>query len=116
MVEFHIWQADFITEITDTPLVSKLAAYQANFSSLAVNQRHELINLDPVSKTLVNVFDGTRDQDELLDYLTQCVAKGALVLEENRRKIKETEMINDALEAAMEKALPTLASSAMLVG
>jgi methyltransferase-like protein len=116
VVEFHTWQADFVTEISKTPLASKLAAYQANNGSLVVNQRHELVKLDPVSKELVKVLDGTRNRDELLEYLAQCVAKGALVLEESGRKITETKKIKDTLEAAMEKAMSTLASSALLVG
>jgi methyltransferase-like protein len=116
VVEFHTWQADFVTEISKTPLASKLAAYQANNGSLVVNQRHELVKLDPVSKELVKVLDGTRNRDELLEYLAQCAAKGALVLEESGRKITETKKIKDTLEAAMEKAMSTLASSALLVG
>jgi methyltransferase-like protein len=116
VVEFRTWQADFVTEISKKPLVGKLAAYQTNNGSLVVNQRHELVKLDPVSKELVKVFNGTRDHDELLEHLTQCATEGALVLEENGQKITETKKIEDALEAAMEKALPTLASSALLVG
>lgn len=116
VVEFHTWQSDFVTEISEIPLVSKIAACQANNGSLVVNQRHEIVKLDPVSKELVKILDGTRNHDELLEYLTQCAAKGALVLEENGRKITETKKIKDALEAAMEQALPTLASSALLVG
>ena len=115
MVEFNTWQADFVTEISTTPSVSELAAYQANNGPMVVNQ-HELIKLDPVSKELVKILDGTRNHDELLEYLIQCAEKGALVLEENGRKITETKKIKDALEAALEKALPTLASSALLVG
>jgi methyltransferase-like protein/2-polyprenyl-3-methyl-5-hydroxy-6-metoxy-1,4-benzoquinol methylase len=116
VVEFHTWQADFVTEISKTPMVSKLAAYQANNGPLVVNQRHELIKLDPVSKALVKTLDGTRNHVELSEYLTKCAVEGALVLEENGRKITETKKIKDALEAAMEKALTTLASSALLMG
>ena len=116
VVEFHTWQADFVTEISKTPLVSKLAAYQANNGPLVVNQRHELVKLDPVSKELVKILDGTRNHDELLEYLIQCAAQGGLVLEENGRKISEAKKIKDALEAAMKKALLTLASSALLIG
>jgi methyltransferase-like protein len=116
VVEFHTWQADFVTEISKMPTVGKIAAYQANSGSLVVNQRHEIVKLDPVSKALVKVLDGTRDHDELLEYLTQCAAEDEFVLEENGQKITETKKIKDALEAAMEKVLPTLATSALLVG
>ena len=116
VVEFHTWQADFVAEISTTPLVSKLAAQQANNGSLVVNQRHEIVKLDSVSKELVKVLDGTRNHDKLLDHLAQCAANGALVLEENGRKMTETKKIKDALNVAMEKVLPTLASSALLVG
>jgi len=116
VVEFHTWQADFVTELSSKPLASRLAAYQANNGSLVVNQRHELVKLDAVSKELVKALDGTRDYDKLLEYLTQSAAEGTLVLKENNRNITETQKIKDVLLVAMEKAMPTLASSALLVG
>jgi methyltransferase-like protein len=116
VVEFHTWQADIVTKGSKLPMVSKLAAYQASNGPLVVNQRHELVQLDPVSKELVKALDGTRDREALMEYLTQCVANGALVLEENGRKLEETEKINDVLETALENSLLTLAKSALLVG
>jgi methyltransferase-like protein/SAM-dependent methyltransferase len=115
VLEFHSWQADFVTELSDKPLASNLASYQANNGSLVVNQRHELVKLDPVSKELVKIMDGKLDHDKIIEHLMESVANGVIILEENGQKIAESKKIKEVLELAIDKLLPTLLSSALLV-
>ena len=116
MVEFHTWQADFVTEVSERPRVSKLAVYLNRQEQPVVNQRHEPVNLDPVARQLVGILDGTRDRAALLNCLTKLVEDGTLIVRENGDRLKNAEQIQDALAKALEQALAKLVGTALLVG
>ena len=68
-------------------MVSPLAAYQARHGLPIVNQRHEVINFDPISKELLKVMDGHKNHKAILDHLVKRAADGTFVLEENDKQI-----------------------------
>jgi methyltransferase-like protein/trans-aconitate methyltransferase len=115
VVAFHTWQADFVTEISDKPRVSKLAAYLRTKERAVVNQRHEVVNLDPVSKQLVRILDGTKDHTALLKRLNELVEDGTLVVHQDHKRLTNGERVQDALAEALEQALAKLAGAALLV-
>lgn len=116
LVEFHTWQADFLTEVSERPRVSPLAAYLGGQDRPVVNQRHETVNLDLVSKELVCVLDGTRDHGGLLKRLDELVANGSLVVREDSKRLKEGTKLRSALKEILEQTLVKLAGAGMLVG
>lgn len=77
-VEFHTWQADFATQAGLRPKVITTAAYQAKHGMPVVNQRHEPVSLDLVSKEIIKLADGTRTKKELFDALNEAANTGAL--------------------------------------
>lgn len=115
VVEFHIWQADFATEINEKPRVSKLAAYLNSKERSVVNQRHEVVNLDPVANQLVRILDGTRNRDELRRCLTERVQDGTLVVRKNDTRLTDDGQLKSALTEAIEQTLAKLAKAALLV-
>jgi hypothetical protein len=56
VVEFHTWQADFTTQVSEKPKVSKLATYQVEQKWSVTNQRHELVHLGPVDEQLIPIL------------------------------------------------------------
>jgi methyltransferase-like protein/trans-aconitate methyltransferase len=115
VVEFHTWQADFVTALSEKPLASSLAAYQANQGLPIVNQRHESIDLDPISKELLKVMDGTRNYETILNYLADRAMDGTFVLKKDGKRISGETKLRHALETAMEDLCQKLAKWALLV-
>jgi len=116
VVEFHTWQGDFVTEVTDRPAVSELAAYQARGGGHMVNQRHEVVPLDPVARQLVSVMDGSRNRDGLVRHLVERVRDGTLTVHQDGNPITDSAQIENSLRAVMDQVLPKLARAALLVG
>lgn len=116
LVEFHTWQADFVTKVSEKPRVSRLAAYLSGQDRPVVNQRHETVNLDLVSRELVCVMDGTRDHAGLLKRLDEIVEDGSLVVREDSERLKGGTKLRSALKEILEQTLVKLAGAGMLVG
>jgi methyltransferase-like protein/2-polyprenyl-3-methyl-5-hydroxy-6-metoxy-1,4-benzoquinol methylase len=116
VVELHTWQGNFITEVSDRPVVSELAAYQARNGSYVANQRHEPVTLDPVTQQFVSVMDGSRTHDDLMRHLVERVHNGTLTVHQDNDAITDPAQIESSLRAVMEQALPKLAKAALLVG
>ncbi len=115
-VEFHTWQADFITEISEQPKINKFAAYLASQNQPVVNQRHEIVNLDPVAKQMIRILDGTKDRTTILKFLCKLVEDGTLVVRQNNNILKNIKQIEDTLKETIEIVLTKLAKTAMLIG
>jgi len=116
VIEFHTWQADFVNNVSEQPKVSKLAAYQNGREQSVVNQRHEIVSLDPMTKHLIPLLDGTCDRVTLLEHLSELVENGTLVVSENGNPLTNSEAIRHVLAKAIEEALAKLARSALLIG
>jgi len=115
LVELHTWQGDFTNEITPCPKTSRLSQYILAKRGFTVNQRHAPVHLDPVSIRLIPVLDGTRDHDELMNYLMSSVDEGKLILKKDKEPLNEREQLSRGLKEAMEKSFIKLSKSAMLV-
>lgn len=114
-IEFHTWQADFVTEVSEQPMASPLAAYQARHDLPITNQRHECVNLDSVSKELLKAMDGHRNHRAILDHLVKRAEDGAFALEETDKQISGKNYLRHALKSTMEEIMRNLAKSALLL-
>ncbi len=115
VVELHTWQADFATAVGEQPMASPLAAYQARHGLPIVNQRHESVALDLISKELLTVADGRKNHETLLEHLVARVIDGTIVFEKNHQPISEESQLKHALGNDMESQLRYLANTALLV-
>ena len=116
VVELHSWQAHFVTEPSDRPRISELAAYLLGQGQPVVNQRHQLVNLDPPTLHLCRILDGTRERKALVAHMTELVEAGSLVVRLDGDPLTDPRQIEDALANGVEHALANLAGAAMLVG
>lgn len=113
--EFRTWQANFVTNISDRPRVSKLAAHQITMGASVTTQRHETVNLDIVGRQLVPILDGTRDHQVLLRHLRMRVSEGIIVLTRDGQRLTDKDVPGEALEQALDKTLDKLAKAALFV-
>lgn len=115
VVELHTCQADFVTAVSANPMTSPLAAYQADHGLPIVNQRHESIEVDPLSKELLKAMNGTRDMKTLLAYLTRKGFAGAFTLKKKGMPVSGEENILHALEACLGGLVQNLANLSLLI-
>jgi len=115
-VEFHTWQADFVTEVSERPSVSRLASYMAGKGQFVVNQRHESVHPDPIAMQLLRLLDGTLNRAALIKRVKELVDDGTLVVNEDGDSSANAEKTKTDLSEAVEEGLAKLAANALLVG
>jgi methyltransferase-like protein/ubiquinone/menaquinone biosynthesis C-methylase UbiE len=102
VVEFHIYEAPFQSAVTDRPVASLVARYQATTDLPVTSMRLTSFAMsDPVLRQLLPLLDGSRDHEQLLGELGTRLPAEALA-GFGAEQLKE--------------ALGTLAEYGMLVG
>ncbi len=115
-VELYTWQDEFVTTLSKQPLVSDLVVYQAVENQSVVNQRHESISLDPVTRQMLPFLNGINNQVDIFKELEKSVATGDLTISQNDEPGNDSESIRKIVQKAMDKSLAVLADSRMLIG
>jgi hypothetical protein len=106
LVEFHVYSAPFVTEVSDRPEASLVARYQARNSMFITNLRHELIKIEGLSYYLLPFLDGSLDRAALLELLKQGETEGVIELQPSSP---------GTLAEVLEAGLRSLANAALLV-
>ena len=115
-VELHISPPQLTNKVSERPAVSRLARYQLEGGEWAVNQSHVLIKFhDSLSRKLVQLLDGTRDQEMLRRHLLDFVQSGQGAILENGVRIENIVEAEVILERQVREGLESLAREGMLV-
>ena len=70
-INLHTWTPEFTTVISERPMVSALARYQAGISDMLPNPRHTTMKVEgAVGRKLVQLLDGTHDRASLVQKLS----------------------------------------------
>jgi methyltransferase-like protein len=113
-VELHTWSGVGAVEVGERPRVGALVAHQASLGPLVVNARHETVALDALGRALVALLDGRRSRRELQDELSRRIADGSLSVLPSAPGDQAQAQGSQALEAAIDEALSSIARCALL--
>jgi methyltransferase-like protein len=103
--------------ISDRPSTSKLARFQLERGDSATSQLHVLMKFpDPLSRRLVQLLDGTRNQEMLARELLEFVRSGRGKLFEDGVPVENMAEVAAILERRVREGLESLAREGMLVG
>lgn len=80
-----------------------------------MNQRHEVVPLNPVARQLVSVMDGSRTREALIRHLVERVSDGTLTVHQDGNPVTDPVQIGSSLRAVMDQTLPKLMRAALLV-
>ncbi len=105
----------FVTQISERPLVSRLARIEAQTGGRVTNRRHELIDIDEATRNLLPHLDGRRDRKALLQELIEAVDRGDISILAGGLPATRGEKVVHLLELALDQSLQKLASSALLI-
>lgn len=117
LAEIHIYPALYRTQIDPRPVASLVARLQARAGAMVANLRHEMVQLDELSRQLIVYLDGTRDRAELFNTLERLAREGLIVVQGADGQPIETETERNILLAeTLNRTLQKLAGSALLTG
>ncbi len=119
LVELHRYHPPLVTEISERPVASPVARYQAEAQSeerpSVTNLWHERVSLTPVLGQLLKLLDGTRDRAALTGELIRQAEAGTLPLERDGEALSASDT-RESIERNMPGYLWGLAKAALLVG
>ncbi|MEW6127932.1 MAG: class I SAM-dependent methyltransferase [Acidobacteriota bacterium] len=114
LVEFHIHQPNFVSEVSKYPAASRLARAQANRGSVVSSLTHKNVEQeDPIGQKLVQLLDGTRDLQQLADELVAFVLSESTIKKPDGSTPTEPE-IRQIIQGGLATNLQKLARVALL--
>ena len=103
--------------ISDKPCALALArADAASGSELTTNQRHEPVSLDPATRALLPMIDGTRDHATLTALLASAAIAGQFEFNREGAPVTEAGAVNKIAAEYLPGLLRGIASAALLKG
>jgi methyltransferase-like protein len=103
-------------KVSEFPSTSELVRLQLETGSSATNLLHVLMKFpDPLSRRLVHLLDGTRDQPMLVRELAEFVKSGRGTLSENGLVVENPDQVFAILERRVREGLQSLAREGMLI-
>jgi methyltransferase-like protein/SAM-dependent methyltransferase len=112
LVEFHIYKPQFVTQISERPVASPVARFQAKHGYKITNLRHERITLDKLGTTLLGSLDGAYDQAALLSLMQE---KDMVGIERQDGQPAEAGEIPGVLAKLLQQKLEQFAHAALLI-
>lgn len=116
LVEFHTCAPKIVTELTDKPIASSLARYQAAHGDSAVSLWHRRADLDGTSRVLLPLLDGNHDRAALFEHLMRLVEEGKMGVQDGDQPVASSERAREILAHELNDTLRWLAKSALLIG
>jgi methyltransferase-like protein len=119
LVDLRVSAPRFVLDVSERPVVSPVARFQAKTSVLVTNLRHERIELTGLSYRLLSYLDGSRDRVALIDIMKKWVAEGIIELEQDEESVEDGEPRGrdeeSILAEMLDSRLRRLAKAALLV-
>jgi hypothetical protein len=117
LVELHVHAPHMVLDVSEKPVASPVARFQAQNNARITNLRHERVRLNEFDRYLLRHLDGRHDRAALVEALAAGpVAEGMLVIQQDGDPIENAERARDVLADGVEKSLRWLARAALLVG
>ena len=113
-VDLHMLAPRLTRVVSERPLASPVSRAQAARGSQVTNRHHVSINLDDLQCRILQLLDGTRTQDDLLEEMIQSVSAGNLILHGDGKRITTPEQTKDAVRSYIDPTLRSLAAQALL--
>jgi SAM-dependent methyltransferase/methyltransferase-like protein len=115
-LHLHVGPRQLTNAVSQYPAVSKLARLQLASGETATNQLHVAMKFpDRLSRRLVELLDGTRNEEALTHELVEFVRNGHAELIDNGAPVQDINAVETVLKRRVREGLVSLAQEAMLV-
>lgn len=116
IIELHVSEPEFTTEISEFPRASPVARRQAAVGSRAANLRHRIVGLIDFDQLVLAHLDGRHDRRALLAVMQASIQDGSYAFQLQGRPITDLEEAEPILARLLDESLQRLAAGALLVG
>ena len=105
-VELRFLPDRFVMDISDKPMVSALARFQAKQGCSLTTLVHTVLFADPLTLSILPAVDGTRTKEMIVDFIAARFASGDLNINvEGNIGLNHSEMVDKILEHLRLSAL-----------
>lgn len=117
LLELHLFVPPFVVEVSDHPIASPLARWQARQGDLVSTLHHKTLKLgNPVHRGVLALLDGSRDHAALRADVMQVFASGMLaLLNEDGKPVTDMSVVSKTIESELETFLLKAARTAVLM-
>jgi methyltransferase-like protein/SAM-dependent methyltransferase len=115
LIEIASLPASFVTTISERPLASPLARYDAQLGANVNNRRHELIELNEATRVVVCYLDGHHDREALVRELMDATKRGDISIMVGGMPTTSQEDMLPILRATLVQSLEMVAGNALLI-
>ncbi|MBI1281981.1 MAG: methyltransferase domain-containing protein [Anaerolineaceae bacterium] len=115
LMQFHSFAPQMTTTVSERPLATELARFQALRGTVVVNLLHLQTDINNFTRLVLTNLDGDNTYDELLDFLVKLAQAGEINLPSTDQIPKTPEEIRQSLAGQLDATLQRLASLGMLV-
>jgi len=115
VVELHVWSPEFTTALSEKPVATPIARYQATIGHRVTNVLHQSVTLSDFDRQLIQFLNGENDQTALVNHITDLVARGILNMQIDGKPVTVKMMIRKAMAPTLEQQLPKLARAGLLI-
>ena len=116
MIDLHVEQPTFTTQVFNTPESAPLARIQAARESSVTNRLHEHTPLDDIQRFVLRKLDGQTDMAALSDIVARAAETGELLLfHPDGRRVEESQDVRSVLRDMLPHVVTSLARRALLV-
>lgn len=114
-VELSMCPPRFSQTVSQTPMASRLARYQATQSDLVTNQKQESVRLDDIQRHVLSQLDGEQDHTKIAAHIISLIECRKLILHKAGNVVADRQSIEEIATESTSKALTQLADRALLV-
>lgn len=117
LLDLHVYVAPYVAQVSEKPLASPLARWQARRSDLVATLHHRTLKLgNAIQRGVLALLDGSRDRAALHADVLQVFASGALDwLDAEGKPITDMGVVSKAIDAELDEFLPRAARTAVLM-
>jgi methyltransferase-like protein len=113
-VDLKAWQGDFSVRVPQRPKVNGLTLYQAQNRLPIVNQQHEEVRLDLMTRHLIPFLDGSKERSDMVRHLAGLAEEGRFTLTRFDVPVTEPDEIYRFINQSIDKILSGLAEAGLL--
>jgi methyltransferase-like protein len=115
VIEIHAEPPNFVTHGGPQPKATEWARWQAAHGEVVANCRLMAVPLEPFDAQVLELLDGRRDFESLVELLVASAQQGRLGVVEQARQIENPTRLREVLRLALRQSLARLAQNALLI-
>lgn len=114
LLDFRTIGDRFVTSVSEKPLASRVARFQAMRNTHVTSQLHEAQGLDIFSRHALNLLDGQRDLPAISRELQKLVQDGVMHLFKDGEPVRDPHLMESIINEQTSEVLNKMAKAAVL--